>query len=248
MFLRRRPFALHILAALAALFSASSAYADEPAKPFGERGSIAFDDIFRLGIGRSGVVRSIIPTHLRGEVPSYGGVIGYSNGDGKDSQFDRMWFNPSFDVFVTGGLSIGANVAVMHENITHRLGFGVGDDDGFIFVRRTKAFTVMPRVGYAIPISPSFALWPRLAIGYIGGYVDKVSHDGSGNREVLSKCMAVVDVGLVARVHRNIYLRAAPELSIGIETPESRCSLPARSTQLTVDFGGTVGIGLLFGS
>ncbi len=258
----RYPFVLRVIPALTALLTilaaANLARADEPQKVFGEQGEVALDDIFTVNIGASRIGNTLVPMLSRGMVRDYGGIVGYAYDDfsrfpgqigGSVSRLEEVWFNPSVDVFVAHGLSIGVNFTAMYESGMRQVKYRFDDGDAILIASRGWGFTVLPRVGYAIPLSESFTVWPRLALGYSLGYLDVVGENwGERYGGISSTCMAIVDVGLVARVHRNVYLRAAPQLSVDLQTPVGRCGIPARLEHVFVAAGMTAGVGLLFGS
>jgi hypothetical protein len=251
----RHWFVSYILPAIATLLAASAARADEPPNPFGEAGQVAFDDLVTVGIGGSRIGSTLVPTLTREFPRNYGGLVGYAYDDlaedpnmpsGHDTQLDTVWFAPSIDVFAARGLSIGGTLAAAYMG-----GRAIIPRDGQapeLISARGIGFTFLPRVGYAIPLGEHLALWPRLGLGYSIGTMATVSSVREKYAYTASTCMAVADVSLVARVHRNIYFRVAPQLSIDMQDITSRCGVPSYSEHVTVEFGATAGVGLLFGS
>jgi len=256
MHLLRRPAALCPLLALATLLVSPAVRADELRSPFGTRGQVALDDIFTVGVGDTRIGSTLVPTLTRPLPRSYGGIIGYAYDDlsglpdpagPHQTKVDTVWFAPSVDVFVGDGLSVGGTIAAMYASGTQRR--ELDGLQGKLVAGRFGGVTVMPRVGYAIPLGESFALFPRLALGYsFGGEEIVAAHEWDGYGTTSSTCMAMLDVGLVARVHRNVYFRGAPQLSVDVQDVTGHCGIPSRSEDAHVTFGATVGVGLLFGS
>jgi len=248
--------------ALALALVAPAARAEESPRAFGERKQVALDDIIALGTGGSRFASPpIVPSGMvGGGAPiGYGGMIGYSHDEasravgqpgGYQSMADSAWLAPSVDVFVGGHVSIGGTISgsyadsisesfTFDRRVERRMGGGVG-------------FGIGPRVGYVIPLGSSFALWPRLAIGYIGGlYEYELNPQGGAVGWYNSSWRGVADLGLVARVHRNVYLRAAPELVFTMSRFATRNDGSFNAVDdgrsLAFRVGATAGIGILLG-
>ncbi|UQA56373.1 hypothetical protein [Polyangium aurulentum] len=261
MFARRGLSVLSSLPALAALLVATAGRAEESAKPFGERGQVAFDDIVALTAGGS---RFGYPLTLPGSAGSssfsigYSGMLGYEHDTtsyspgqpgGSASVTDTMFLAPSLDVFVGGGFSVGATIAASYA--FGKLSQTSFDGETRIMEGSGYGFAIAPRVGYVIPIGPSFALWPRITIGYSGGYTAYDSDTpGAAFTSANGSVRGIAELGLVARVHRMVYLRAAPELVIGV-SDASRTGSGTLQTNESHDFavrlGARAGLGILLG-
>jgi len=259
---RRGPFVLSSLPALAVLLIASAGRAEEPARPFGERGQVALDNIVALSAGGS---RFGYPLVLPGSAGAssfaigYSGILGYSHDTtshspgqpgGSSSITNTLWIAPSLDVFVGAHFSVGATIAASYA-------YGEQSQtsfDGKTVLREGSGygFAIAPRVGYVIPLGPSFALWPRITIGYTGGHTEYGSATPGGQFFSSNGSLrGIAELGLVARVHPSIYLRAAPELVIGVSESTRTSSVGNRVEDRDSDFavrlGATAGLGILLG-
>lgn len=257
----RRLFVLSFLPALAALLVTSAARAEEPAKPFGGRGQVAFDDIVALSVGGSRFgYPLVLPVGMgSGSLGvGYSGILGYSSSTtfrnpgqpgGNKGTTDTMWISPSLDVFVRGHFSVGATLAAS---------YGTGEGEQLDFngqVQRSKGsgygFAIAPRVGYVIPLGTSFALWPRLTLGYSGGYTNfESTAPGRSVDWSNQNFRGIAELGLVARLHRYVYLRAAPELVISATRRAGSGFNPISGeaqNEFSVRLGATAGVGILLG-
>lgn len=249
------------LPALAALLVAATGRAEAPAKPFGEGGQVAFDDLvaFDLGGGRFG--RALVLPAMGGSGISavgYSGILGYSRDSstrdlGKPTAYagtsDTVWFAPSLDVFVGRHFSVGGTIAASHARGSQMRGTVAGPSQNM--EGSGYSFTLAPRVGYVIPLSTSLALWPRLTIGYVFGHTRYESNMEEGEFDWSSRSFrGIAELGLVARVHPNVYLRAAPELLIGTYTASGHSVFGSSFTEgrdFFLRLGATAGIGILLG-
>lgn len=247
---RRSLLSLCFLPAFAALFFARAALAEEPQAPFGGRGQVALDNLVGLSSRSSATYPIPLPTGLGSISYGYDGILGYrhetlrstpNQPGGYASSVDMAWFAPSVDVFVRERLSIGGTIAVSlaHGKSTSNGNLGTPfpvESNGF-------GFTVMPRIGYAIPLGSTFAVWPRLGIGYSGGLTATTSSNTAPWGE---RWMGDAELGLVTRLHRYVYLNVAPRLSV---TVNRISAVPgSRWENTTIQLGGTAGFGILLGS
>ncbi|MDI1482696.1 hypothetical protein [Polyangium sp. y55x31] len=255
-------FVLSFLPALAALLAPSTTRAEESTKPFGSRGQVALDDIVSLSAGGSPLGYPLV-LPLGGGMGSiglgYGGIAGYSRSTtsrtpgqpgGYESTTDVVWFAPSLDVFVGSHFSIGGTVAASYargaqEVVTFDRGTQRSEGSGF-------GFAIAPRVGYVVPLGASFALWPRLTLAYGGGdtgFVGETPNAAfrSSNRSI----RGIAELGLVARIHRYVYLRAAPTLVVAAtrsSVPGAAAMVMTNDQNFTVRLGATAGLGILLGN
>jgi hypothetical protein len=257
----RALFVLSFLPTLAAaLLFASSSFADERQRPFGERGQIALGDIVTLRNGSSSFAYSAaVPfgPGLTTMAVAYDGVLGYVHYDyanaagspgGYRSELHSVWLAPSLDAFVGRNVSLGGTVAASYSRGTTQDTakfngqFAHSEGTGF-------GFAVAPRVGYVIPLGESFALWPRLTLGMVrtAARYDSVTAGSYGSGTL--QLRGVAELGLIARIHRNVYLRAAPELAVGytryLQYPFGSNNGDNRTFITSV--GASAGIGILFG-
>jgi hypothetical protein len=70
----------------------------------------------------------------------------------------------ALDVFVASGFSVGGAITYVHSEGTTEV---ADDDDSEEEDQPTfNGIVLAPRVGYAVPLSPAFAFWPRLGVTY----------------------------------------------------------------------------------
>jgi len=178
--------------------------------PTGGRGQLSIDELtgFRLGLA-SGI--------------SYAGPIGlafqrYSAdrtdpGGGADVyHYTTFWLAPAADYFVIEHLSVGGLIELsttsgsvdrpVNNNAT------VSQD-----LPTTTAFTILPRVGYMIPLGDRGGIWPRGGLGYASRQIAA----GNGNgKETFSSVIVDVDVGFLFRLNETFYLMGAPDVTFGL--------------------------------
>jgi hypothetical protein len=259
----RSLFVVSLFPALAAVLVTSVGRAEEPARSFGERGQVAFDDIVALSAGGTRLGYPLVIPLSGGMGGSaafgYSGILGYSHAEtsrfpgqpgGYAGATDTAWFAPSVDVFVGRHFSLGGTIAASYARFAHE----VVRFDGQ--VERSEGsgygFAVAPRVGYVIPVGASFAFWPRLTIGYNGGATGSESNlPGGSARSENRSFLGVAELGLVARIHRRVYLRAAPELVLRVSRASG--TIPwtsgghAEDRGFAVRLGASAGLGVLLG-
>ncbi|MDI1431482.1 hypothetical protein [Polyangium sorediatum] len=255
-------FVLSFLPALAALLAPSTTRAEEPTRPFGSRGQVALDDIVSLSAGGSPLGYPLVLPLGSGSGSfglGYSGIAGYTRSTtsrtpgqpgGNESTTDMVWLAPSLDVFVGSHFSIGGTVAASYAR---------GSQEVVKFDGRTLrsegsgfGFAIAPRVGYVVPLGASFALWPRLTLAYGGGDTEYEGETPdaaflSSNRSI----RGIAELGLVARIHRYVYLRAAPSLVVAASRSGGTTSAAILSTDdqsFTVRLGATAGLGILLGN
>jgi hypothetical protein len=103
---------------------------------------------------------------------------------------------PSFDVFVANGVSVGA---IVGGGVT-----SFSADPGAPSLEYWH-FTAMPRVGDSIDLTKEIALWPRFAAGVTLSEV-------SGQGGVGTMLRATFDVPFVFRIARHVALQAGPQI------------------------------------
>jgi hypothetical protein len=146
---------------------------------------------------------------------------------------------PSLDYFVTDHISVGGRIgAAVTESSTNTgpaTGVSVPDAHGY-------AFTMMPRVGYAIPLSSSFTLWPRLGIGYD---VSRATRDAAA-RDLSHAFYTRVNVGLVVRLAKHVVLDVGPTLTYSNSVTEAPYSGFYHYQERGVEGGATAALRLDF--
>ncbi len=144
---------------------------------------------------------------------SYAGPIGVafqttSAGDAQ-AKTTRLWLAPSADVFVTEHLSLGGIVDVSYA-------FGSTKASGQeVSLPGTTSITVVPRVGFYVPLGDRFGVWPRLGVGY--ARVEGASvQAGAPVRETFQSLLLEGDLSLVYRFDETFFLRAGPSISVSV--------------------------------
>jgi hypothetical protein len=201
----------------------AAAHAREPREPrdltlFGSRRTLVFDDLsgFRAsnvgGIGYSGP--------LGFSVQSFSENVPAANGTSAGSStfhFLTFWFAPSADYFLFEHLSIGAILQVATTT---------GSYDQTIFGTTTTGhpipaqtdLTFVPRVGWMLNFGERWGLWPRLGVGYASHQAPSLATAAAAGATAGTGTVASVvfdlDVGVLYRLSENVFVRAAPELTL----------------------------------
>jgi hypothetical protein len=219
--------ALGFSASLATLALGRAALAaDLP--PFGQPGHVVFDDLVGFRFGEPGYLGQLRSAGFGwfGTAPpptvGQGGIFGYEHGSDVRPMMldattsanvhvttDTIWIAPAFDYFIARRVSLGASLGLLYSNI------GVSGPSVF---KGEKAdallLSIVPRVGYVVPITDRLALWPRLAVGYTtaasGQYFGQIG--GWGAPQSVQTWIAGGDLGVVFRVTRNLMLHLTPSI------------------------------------
>ncbi|WP_437835635.1 hypothetical protein [Sorangium sp. So ce1153] len=248
---RTRRIRITFLMIALATFSAGSlaraedagARASEPEiDHFGGRGQVALDNV--VGVTTEG--GHLGPNMIAGArnqqswgAAGYTGILGYTFSDTRSSRTHTGWISPSMDVFVTDQLSVGGTLGLSYMSGKSRM------PDDYIAKGHSLAFSVVPRVGYAIALNEPITLWPRVGLGYSGARAEAIWQDEA--HQSMSALIGVADLGLVYRPTKHVYLHVAPELVLrvaSIKGPQGGGLEDSGSLQL----GLTGGLGFLLNS
>jgi hypothetical protein len=206
------------LAACASLVALVLAVSERPAHaaprellvPAGEKGTLAIDQISGF---RASMINGL----------SYAGPIGFMHNQLSEHSLDpqnngttttytnTFWLAPSADLFVIDRLSIG----LLAEFVTTWSSADVPRNNNVtqsVSLPGTNSFTLLPRVGYLIPIIDRFAIWPRAGIGY-ARYETDVGNPDNAVRASVWGGVVDLDVGFLYRFNETFFARAAPELA-----------------------------------
>lgn len=110
--------------------------------------------------------------------------------------------NPGIDVFVIDHLSIGGEIALgrtsfsSESKVTTPAGTNTTTTDS-----AETFFGLMPRVGYAIPVSKSLSLWPRAQFGFLRS---------SGDDSTEMRTFAGVDAHFLWHPNASFFLGVGP--------------------------------------
>lgn len=201
----------------AALFSLGlatrEAGAQEPTG-FGDRGQLAIDQIsgFRLSsvgglsyYGPIGVSLSSITTRALG---TPGNIT-----EDDTFHYTTFWLAPSADFFVIDHLSVGGLIEFATTSTSEDRNV-TGQPQQTINLPSTTDFTLLPRVGYLIPIGGDrFGIWPRGGLGYVSRQVSVPGGANAYTRDTFSGLLIDIDVGFLYRITDSFFIKAAPEIS-----------------------------------
>ncbi|WP_394823226.1 hypothetical protein [Pendulispora albinea] len=235
------------IAFVALLLLPSQAHAQRDLlSPSGGKGQLAIDSLMGFRIGSfSGV--------------SYAGPLGFStqsynahdvtNNNAEITQKrTTFWFAPSADYFIIDHLSIGGliEIAATSGSVKTKTVAGGTTAENTRDLPTTTAFTLLPRVGYMIPLNSRFAVWPRGGIGYASRQDAVVSATDTG-KDTFSSVIFAVDVPFLFRINETFFLSAAPELLFSLG---GKHSIDIANTSRSADasffqFGLVTGLGVL---
>jgi hypothetical protein len=175
--MRRLPFVAAVLACvLATLPSAAQSHRNT------ERGRLTIRSDASVGVG--------ISTGLRGNL-NFGLRSTDTNGATAGPGFV---LRPALDVFVIDRLSIGGALEFTYTS------FNLGPATADLFT-----FTVMPRIGYSLPLGDKFAFWPQGGLGV-----------GFANRPGRTDAILPIDVFLPFDFHpvESFFIGLGPAMTI----------------------------------
>lgn len=129
---------------------------------------------------------------------------------------------PSLDVFVTERFSVGGRVtAGLVSTSIHQPFYGQPpielDTHGFIT-------SFEPRIGYVIPISSSFAFWPRAGVGY---QVSRQTDDVTDRRALTRTYSVESNLGVGLRLSKHALFDVGPVLAFRHVESEGQDALSA---------------------
>jgi hypothetical protein len=221
---------------IADLLCVTSARAErELIVPFEEGGHLVLDQLSGLRLSS-------------GAGMSYGGPAGVSfrstkvDGAGETST-TTLWLAPSFDVFVTDHVSLGALLEVTHS-------WGSIEQAGqHLELPGTTSTTLLPRIGFYVPLGlgDRVGLWPRASVGYTS--VASVSYAAAGSvpvRDTFHALMLDLDVAVVYRFGETFFMRAGPAVgaTLGGQGSEESGSGTAGGSGTVWEVSGVLGLGM----
>ncbi|WP_437677728.1 hypothetical protein [Sorangium sp. So ce131] len=233
--------------ARAVLAAEGDAAASEPAPArFGERGQVALDNLVGLTVGGGylgpNMSAGVAYDNTWGAT-GYTGAIGFTRSDirggmpGTASTYSARsstaWISPSVDVFVADRISVGATVGFSYSAGEYDVG---GDDVGTAPDGHAYAISAVPRVGYAIALNEPLTVWPRAGLGYAGLRADYAGH------YAMNAWIGVVDLGLVYRPTKHVFLHVAPELVLRLARQKGESGVFQDNRAINLGFTGGLGI------
>lgn len=162
----------------------------------------------------------------------------------------------AIDVFVASGFSVGGAITYVHAEGTLETtddGDSEGEEDQPVF----NGLMFAPRVGYAIPLSPKFAIWPRAGLTHTVYWASEEDDDGPETVET-SQTLQFTDLTLEGMVAvtpvPNVAIVFGPFLDLGLTgsvstetTPDQTPSgFESETDWKYTSFGITGGIALVF--
>lgn len=170
---------------------------------------VPFHEGGRLVLDQLAGVRASAATGL-----SYAGPLGVSWGSATagdtNAKTTRLWLAPSADVFVTEHLSVGGLVDVSYAFGSTKVS---GQD---VSLPGTTSISVVPRVGFYVPIGDRFGVWPRLGLGYARTQSAAAAQGGAPVKETFQAMLLEGDLSLVYRFDETFFLRAGPSVSVSV--------------------------------
>ena len=140
------------------------------------------------------------------------------------------WPRIGIDAFVTGGLSVGGALGF----------FYLSDQDE----DTSTGFLLAPRIGYALPVGPSVAIWPRAGVTYWHISTDPSASDTDASSSAVAVTLEVpVTFFLAPRV--GFMIGPTVDIGVGGSTSASLGGASISADQRYTDIGGYAGL-LLF--
>jgi hypothetical protein len=208
----------------------------------GDKGTLVFDQLagFRA-------------TQLDGV--GYTGPIGFNfkrygqdlqNGGTQSVKSTNLWLAPTADYFVINHLSIGGIIELV------RTSGSVTTDQGNVSTTVdlpvTLDFTIAPRVGYAFALTDRWAIWPRLAIGYL--YKQSIDNPFNRNPDkvTFSAPFLGIDVNVIYRVTEQFFLRLGPDFDFTFagKSTVTQGNVEQSTSANYLQFGLTGSLGVMF--
>lgn len=206
----KRTLALSLAAV--SVLTTSVAFADPLETEAGAKGTLAIDQLsgFRAstadGIGYAGPIGFGIS---RTAVDTVTGTVTTTSA----TKRTRFWIAPSVDYFVIDHLSVGGLIEIAHTATTADTTTATTSTS--VSLPGATNVTILPRVGYLIPVSDRIAIWPRAGIGFLS--LQQAFGSAAGTA-VATTSGAVIDIdaSFIFRLTNNVYLKAAPDFAIGL--------------------------------
>lgn len=187
---------LMLAAAIDAAAATEADVAEHAPDAFGRPGSVVLGDII--------AARAVTPSPigaLGGTSTLTAGWLSFGSTRSGETQMRTIFAEPSFDVFVARGVSLGAVIGggvTSYETTTPGL-------DGRSSMEQWH-LTAMPRIGDSLPLTRDIAMWPRFAAGV-------VLSDGPGQDKVGVSMRATFDVPFVFSLTRHVLFQVGPQVS-----------------------------------
>ena len=204
--------ALAVGVALVGAPRVASAQARALMTPTGGRGQLSIDELTGFRLATTGV--------------SYAGPIGVSFQRFGTDDFGvsnrttvehttTFWLAPAADYFVIEHLSVGGLVEIVSTSGSVDTPNGSGTATVSNDLPSTTAFTILPRVGYMIPLGDRGGIWPRGGLGYASRQF-VFNAGANATKQTFSSVIVDIDVGFLFRLNETFYLMGAPDVTFGL--------------------------------
>jgi hypothetical protein len=195
------------------LLAAGAARAQEPSG-FGDRGQLAIDQISGFRLSSSGSITYYGPIGVSVSSITLRNLNTRANVTEDDTfHYTTFWLAPSADFFVIDHLSIGGLIEYAHTSTSEDVNV-VGAPTQTVNLPSTTDFTLLPRVGYLIPIGGDrFGIWPRGGVGYVSRQVSTPAGANTFTADTFSGLTVDIDVGFLYRITDSFFIKAAPEIA-----------------------------------
>ena len=205
-----------------AIALASSANAQVTADSFGTKGTIAIHALTGapllagsvLGVELGATPILGLHTTTNGEPDTKVGNVTTEH----STRSTAFYINPRVHYFVIDHLSIGAEVLLASfssTNITKTNGTTKEDD-----VPAPTALGVMPIIGYDIPISAKFSIWPQAGLGVRHGwYTESVGNQDVDHSETW--WFVAADVPIMFHLVPNLSIGVGPGVTVTLSKSQS---------------------------
>lgn len=160
----------------------------------------------------------------------------------------------ALDVFVASGFSVGGALTYVHTEGTIEV--GVEDDSDEEDQPTFNGIVLAPRVGYAFPLSPTFAIWPRLGFTYSNYWTsaEDEAADGTTVEETTTLSFGNLTIeGMLAFTPvPNVAIVFGPFLDLGLfgsvtnESEPDPTPIDTETDLKYTSFGITSGIAVVF--
>jgi hypothetical protein len=187
----------------------------------------------------------------------FGTATGFFGTEEATAGLTSMQPRLAVDVFVASGFSVGGALTYVHSSGTTEVR-SEGDPadeedqpsiDGVVFA---------PRVGFAVPLSPAFAIWPRAGITHSVYWVSEENDVGGGETVTTKQTLFFTDLTLEGMIAAtpvpNVAIIFGPYLDLGLAggvTTETQPDQTPSGFETDTDwnytsYGLTAGIAVVF--
>jgi len=226
----KRTLALSLAAV--SVLTTSAAFADPLETEAGAKGTLAIDQLagFRAssvdGIGFAGPLGFSI-SRIAIDTVTAGTTVTTS------LKRTAFWLAPSVDYFVIDHLSVGGVVEFSTTSSTIESTAAAASTT--VSLPAATNFTIVPRIGYLIPFTDRFSLWPRAGIGFFTRQdpptvVAGTATAAGSSTSSTSGAIIDLDANFLFRLTNQVFLKAAPTFSVALGANTSRTTTAGTTT------------------